>query len=88
MYYSPYTAADLDEVAARIVAATEVSADVWCIFDNTALGAATRDALGLLERLHALELTMAARDPARSEATPEIRATVSPGSSGARAAHR
>jgi uncharacterized protein YecE (DUF72 family) len=51
MYYSPYTEPDLDEVATRVAAATRVSEDVWCVFDNTALGAATRNALGLLERL-------------------------------------
>jgi uncharacterized protein YecE (DUF72 family) len=47
-YYSAYDAAFLDALAPRLAAATP---GAWCIFDNTALGAATTNALGLLERL-------------------------------------
>jgi uncharacterized protein YecE (DUF72 family) len=49
-YYSAYDAAFLDALAPRLAAAP---AGAWCIFDNTALGAATADALGLLARLGA-----------------------------------
>ena len=49
MYYSVYTEAEIDALAARIRA--EEDRDVWCIFDNTTLGGATRNALELRERL-------------------------------------
>jgi uncharacterized protein YecE (DUF72 family) len=50
MYYSPYDDTYLDTLAIRLLQAAR-STSVWCIFDNTAEGAATRDALGLLKRL-------------------------------------
>jgi len=50
MYYSPYDDQYLDALAIRLLQFAR-SATVWCIFDNTALGAATVDALGLLKRL-------------------------------------
>jgi len=46
-YYSAYDDAYLDALAGRLL---EVAAGAWCIFDNTASGAATANALGLLER--------------------------------------
>ncbi len=54
VYYSPYDAASLDALAARLRAhasATNASAPPWCIFDNTALGAATANACELLARM-------------------------------------
>ncbi len=48
IYYSEYTPAYLDAVAASIRAA---GVPAWCIFDNTASGAATANALDLLDRL-------------------------------------
>ena len=48
MYYSAYDAAFLDWLEARLLAA---GAGAWCIFDNTANGAATVNALALLERV-------------------------------------
>ncbi|HEY0035747.1 MAG TPA: DUF72 domain-containing protein, partial [Longimicrobium sp.] len=48
IYYSEYTPDYLDALA-RSIAARDTPA--WCIFDNTAAGAATANALGLLERL-------------------------------------
>lgn len=51
IYYSPYDAAYLDALAARIEADLEAGREVWCIFDNTAAGAATANALQLMERL-------------------------------------
>jgi uncharacterized protein YecE (DUF72 family) len=51
MYYSSYDEAYLYGLADRLRDAATRARDVWCIFDNTALGAATPSALGLLERL-------------------------------------
>jgi uncharacterized protein YecE (DUF72 family) len=48
MYKSAYSEAYLNALAQRISLAPEPA---WCIFDNTALGAATTDALELLARL-------------------------------------
>jgi uncharacterized protein YecE (DUF72 family) len=47
-YYSSYDDAYLTALAAQLRAAKH---STWCIFDNTALGAATHNALSLLERL-------------------------------------
>ena len=49
-YNSAYPAAYLDSLARRIAGATD-AAPVWCIFDNTAIGAATADALTVLGQL-------------------------------------
>ncbi len=51
MYYSAYDDAQLDALAKNVRTYSLVDAQEWCIFDNTALGAATRDALELLSRL-------------------------------------
>lgn len=51
MYHSSYDEAYLDRVAARMVAAAREADAVWCIFDNTARGAATVNSLELLSRL-------------------------------------
>jgi uncharacterized protein YecE (DUF72 family) len=51
MYHSSYDEAYLDRVAARMTAAAQEADAVWCIFDNTARGAATVNALDLLTRL-------------------------------------
>jgi uncharacterized protein YecE (DUF72 family) len=50
MYFSPYTADFLDSLAAKIIEEAQ-RVPVWCIFDNTASGAAALDALSLLGRL-------------------------------------
>jgi len=47
-YYSAYSPAVLDALAARL---SQAAQPVWCIFDNTAAGAAVADGLGVLERL-------------------------------------
>ena len=47
MYYSSYPAEYLDTLARRLAAFRADGAAVWCIFDNTAHGAATADALAL-----------------------------------------
>ena len=47
MYYSSYEPSLLQALARRIHAAEQAGAEVWCIFDNTASGAAAADALAL-----------------------------------------
>nr|WP_227494197.1 DUF72 domain-containing protein [Ramlibacter pallidus] len=47
VYYSAYEDAVLRALAARMRQAEAEGADVWCIFDNTASGAAAGDALAL-----------------------------------------
>jgi hypothetical protein len=71
-YYSAYDAAALDALAARLrppdapdapdAPGGHIAAPPWCVFDNTALGAATPNAVDLLERLAAGN---AERTPAR-----------------------
>lgn len=51
VYYSEYTAEFLDQLARRAAYHAHRGVNVWCIFDNTAVGAATTDALGLIDRL-------------------------------------
>ncbi|HLM68927.1 MAG TPA: DUF72 domain-containing protein, partial [Longimicrobium sp.] len=50
-YYSSYTDEYLDAVAARIRRDVDAGREAWCIFDNTASGAATQNALDLVARL-------------------------------------
>jgi uncharacterized protein YecE (DUF72 family) len=50
-YYSSYDDAAIDDVAHRLVRIAADGRRCWCIFDNTALGAATANALALQERL-------------------------------------
>lgn len=52
MYYDHYDDAYLEHLASRLVACAQ-QAPVWCIFDNTAAGAATTNASRLLEYLRA-----------------------------------
>ena len=56
MYYSAYEPALLSALAARIALALREGCEVWCIFDNTAGGAAADNAL-LLQ--HALDKEVA-----------------------------
>ena len=49
VYYSAYDAALVDALAARLRVATLAARSVWCIFDNTASGAAAANALDLLQ---------------------------------------
>jgi uncharacterized protein YecE (DUF72 family) len=51
IYWSSYDDAYLDALARRLRALGERAREVWCIFDNTASGAAAGNALALLERL-------------------------------------
>jgi uncharacterized protein YecE (DUF72 family) len=47
MYYSSYPQAQLQALAQRIAQQAATGSEVWCIFDNTASGAAAGDALQL-----------------------------------------
>ena len=51
VYYSEYSSDHLDGIASRLRSATAAQRTAWCIFDNTALGAATQNALDLLARM-------------------------------------
>lgn len=51
VYYSSYEAPLLGALAARMLQAEAAGAEVWCIFDNTASGAAAGNALDLQRRL-------------------------------------
>jgi uncharacterized protein YecE (DUF72 family) len=49
MYYSAYDEAFLESVAAGLTSRESLARECWCIFDNTAHGHATANALRLLE---------------------------------------
>lgn len=51
MYYSRYDESYLQRLAEKLLAAHSESKAVWCIFDNTAEGAATENALFLTQLL-------------------------------------
>ena len=51
MYYSSYAPPVINSLSRRIVQAVREGAEVWCIFDNTAHGAATHNALALRQAL-------------------------------------
>jgi uncharacterized protein YecE (DUF72 family) len=53
MYRSQYPAQHL-VVLANVLVRSIATANTWCIFDNTALGAAAGDALSLVERIEEL----------------------------------
>jgi len=54
VYWSRYDDAWLTALAAQVAEAARGAAEVWCIFDNTASGAALPNALDLAERLRSL----------------------------------
>jgi uncharacterized protein YecE (DUF72 family) len=51
IYYSDYDATYLATLAERLAAHARTGTAVWCIFDNTALGAATANALDVTRRI-------------------------------------
>ncbi|HEY3133813.1 MAG TPA: DUF72 domain-containing protein [Gemmatimonadaceae bacterium] len=53
IYYSAYPAETLADIARTIEQQTAAGISTWCIFDNTALGAATTDALTVKSHLWA-----------------------------------
>lgn len=54
MYYSAYDEAFLDELEREIRQCLDEGRQVWCVFDNTAEGAAQPNALSLLSRFRPL----------------------------------
>jgi uncharacterized protein YecE (DUF72 family) len=58
MYYSNYEAAALQQLANDLAEAAQTAAQVWCIFDNTAEGAAINNALELATSLTHSEFTV------------------------------
>jgi uncharacterized protein YecE (DUF72 family) len=55
IYYSAYSAGYLKAVARTVAEAEKGGSRVWCIFDNTAEGAATGDALAVMDILETTE---------------------------------
>ncbi|MFP2907444.1 DUF72 domain-containing protein [Pyxidicoccus sp. 3LFB2] len=51
IYYSEYSEPYLEALAASIAGHAQAGRRVWCVFDNTAEGAAVPNALSLMERL-------------------------------------
>lgn len=51
MYYSPYEPELINRLADRMVLAQREAKAIWCMFDNTAAGAATDNALTLMQAL-------------------------------------
>ena len=51
IYYSSYEPEFLEALALRLEALRRTRTPVWCIFDNTTLGAGTANALSLMARL-------------------------------------
>ncbi|WP_122766902.1 DUF72 domain-containing protein, partial [Pseudomonas viridiflava] len=51
IYHSPYGADRLAKIAEQLRRSGQEGAATWCLFDNTASGAAVGDALGLQELL-------------------------------------
>jgi uncharacterized protein YecE (DUF72 family) len=51
VYYSAYSETKIAAIARGIVDAEQQAQEVWCIFDNTALGEAARNALQLKAEL-------------------------------------
>lgn len=52
MYWSAYSPAALADLARQLQLAADSGAKVWCIFDNTASGAAFSNARGLSAVCH------------------------------------
>jgi len=51
IYYSAYAPEELHRIAGVMEEKADLGVSTWCIFDNTALGAATADALAVKSRL-------------------------------------
>ena len=70
-YFSPYSAADLDRLAAAVGAGH--AAETWCVFDNTGSGAAAGNALDLTSRLAEAGASTATASPPRRRQPPARR---------------
>ncbi len=53
IYYSAYDETFLDAIAEQVTWLAEPGREIWCMFDNTAHGAAVPDALTLMDKLGA-----------------------------------
>lgn len=62
IYYSTYSDAFIEALAPRIAAARRAGRQVWCIFDNTARGAAIPNAWTLMQRLRPMQHSSACPD--------------------------
>jgi uncharacterized protein YecE (DUF72 family) len=62
IYYSAYEEDYLIRLAVELKAEAQSGAPTWCIFDNTASGAATGDALKLMELLGLLPSGLTQQD--------------------------
>jgi uncharacterized protein YecE (DUF72 family) len=51
MYYSAYSEEQINDLVRRLTALSAEKRSVWCIFDNTAAGAATANAMEVRDRL-------------------------------------
>ena len=51
VYYSAYSPQELERVTTVLEKNADLAISSWCIFDNTALGAATADALTVQSQL-------------------------------------
>lgn len=51
MYYSAYTEEFVAQLAKRLARELKKTGTAWCIFDNTTLGAATRNGLDVITAL-------------------------------------
>jgi uncharacterized protein YecE (DUF72 family) len=51
VYFSAYTGEYLDALARKIASHARSAVPVWCVFDNTGLGAAATNAIELVDRL-------------------------------------
>ncbi|MEY2525905.1 MAG: hypothetical protein QOE73_676, partial [Verrucomicrobiota bacterium] len=51
IYYSAYPDEELERITSVLETKADLGISSWCIFDNTALGAATADALTVRSRL-------------------------------------
>jgi len=56
MYFSSYSEAYLTALASQLCALARKRVPVWCVFDNTAYGVATGNALDLLQMLPKMRL--------------------------------
>ncbi len=54
IYYSSYSEEYLNALSKKLLKATASASSVWCIFDNTALGAATMNSLDLMKKMDGL----------------------------------
>jgi uncharacterized protein YecE (DUF72 family) len=55
IYHSPYSESYIDQLARRLSGAYALGRQCWCVFDNTASGAAVDNAYSLLLKLRSAQ---------------------------------